>query len=702
MTGFQVKPGSKRTVHHVIVYEAGSPEAAAAAKAKDEGEEGPGYTCFGSPGVAPFKVLAGWAPGSPPTHLPEGVGLAVAGDSTLIVQVHHYVGGGAEEDQTSIAFQVESDAKVIAVTQILADLDMMLAPGRKEASTSLDIGGQEFGVQDLTIHGVLPHMHKRGTRIRLELVGATSEEACVTHTPKWDFDWQQFYFFDKPIHLAADQILRLRCFYDTSGDKEAVAFGDNTSDEMCVVAVVASFGKTEDAVTLPLKARADAGLPVTAGPSPEPEFALAAGGQLRDIPRSVTAAADGGVYLSGMFQSPTFAVGEATLKLAGGWDGVVTALDKAGKVKWNWQLGGPKSDRVVTARETSDGRVLVIGDATGAVPLSDGASSTSHGGVDVLIAELDAKTGKLLNHRGFGGAKDDLIYFAALDSKDELWLGGSCEGTVDFGDGKPITVTTRTQYLAKFNKAGALRFVYHSTGDLANFFWSGAVGPDDQFTMLAGLVGEPTIAGKALKFPAKKSDVALLRFDADGKLLDTQSWGSAGSDWAGGVAAHPHGGVVVTFSHVGVGAMLGQALPFVGGRDVALARFDAKGQLLWVKSFGSDSYQYVYPTAVAPNGHIVISALVEGAFDFGGGNLRPSGRTDLAVAEFTAEGQHVWSRRFGTIHDESIGAVHVDAAKRLWLLGGIGAAASGLAGGGWHRLGLAPLPAGEVALRPCL
>ncbi len=682
LTAFQVMPGSKRTVHHVIVYEAGSAAAAEAAKAKDASEDGPGYTCFGGPGVAPFKVLAGWAPGSPPTRLPEGVGLAVSGDSTLIVQVHYYLGGGTEEDETSIAFQVDSEAKVIAITQILADTDMMLAPGRKEASTSLDIGGTEFGVQDLTIHGVLPHMHKRGTRIRLELVDSSGEEACVTNTPSWDFNWQQFYFFDKPLHLRADQVLRLRCFYDTSGDKEPVAFGDNTSDEMCVVAIVASFGKQADAITLTLKAGADAALPAAAGPSPAPDFAMAAGGALRETARSIRPAADGGVYLSGMFQSPTIAVGETSLKLAGAWDGLVTALDKDGKVKWTWHLAGPGYDRTSYALETKDGRVLAIGEATGSVTLSNGATWTSQGQADILIAELDAKTGKLLNHRSFGGAKDDYIYLAALDSNEELWVGGSFEGTVDFGDGKPITATTRTQYLAKYTKSGALRFVHHSTGDLENFFWSGVVVAGDEFMLLAGLVGDQTIAGKALKFPAKGSDVALLRFDAQGNLLDTQSWGAAGRDWAGGVVEHPEGGVVVTFSFVGPGSILGTALPFVGGRDVALARLDAKNQLLWVKTIGSDGFAYVYPTTVAPNGHIFVSATVQGAFDFGGGPLRPSARSDLAFAEFTADGKHLWSRRIGTIDDEGNGHVHVDASNRLWLFGSAGVTASELNGGG--------------------
>ncbi|MCO4762967.1 MAG: hypothetical protein KC502_15735 [Myxococcales bacterium] len=682
MTAYEVTPGSKRTVHHVIVYAAGSAVAAAQAEKKDAAEAGPGYTCFGGPGVAPFNVLAGWAPGTPTTRFPEGVGLAVSGGSTLIVQVHYNLASGPEEDETKIAFQIENSVTDVAIARILADTDMRLAAGQKDAQTFMDIGGAEFGLGDLTIHGVLPHMHKRGTKIRVEVVDGDGKEACVANTPKWDFDWQQFFFFNTPVHVPANSVLRVSCHFDTSGDKDTLSFGDNTSDEMCVLGVIASIGKTAKAKALALKAGDDADVPTTRGKAPTADFKWTGGGAKYERPRDITLAKGGGVYLAGRFNSPTVTVGDTTFKLAGDHDGLVTALDADGKPRWSWHLAGPKFDMPRSALETSDGRVVVVSQAGGAITLSNGATWTSTGQGDILVAELDAKTGKLLKHWSFGGTKNEQVYFAQLDSKDELWVGGAFNGTVDFGDGKPITVTKRSQYLAKYTKSGVLRFVYHGKGHPHDYFWEADVGADDKLTMLADLVGEQEFGTTKLNFTAGDADHALIQFDANGAVVFSVGWGSKGDDWSGGVQTLDDGGVIATFASAGPADLLGNALPFLGARDAGVARFDPKGKLLWVKTFGVRGFQNIHPPVQLASGGIGIAAYVQGECDLGGGPLKASPRGDLVIAELTSKGEHVWSRRIGTLEDEERGFLRVDAKGRLWLYGGAGPAESGLKSGG--------------------
>ena len=52
LTGTQVLPGNPDVVHHVILFQV-PPEQVAAAEAKDEAEDGEGWTCFGGTGPRP-------------------------------------------------------------------------------------------------------------------------------------------------------------------------------------------------------------------------------------------------------------------------------------------------------------------------------------------------------------------------------------------------------------------------------------------------------------------------------------------------------------------------------------------------------------------------------------------------------------------------------------------------------------------------
>jgi len=103
-------------------------------------------------------------------------------------------------------------------------------------------------------------MHYVGTDMRLWIQrggqAPSGEEACLLHTPAWDFDWQQFYFYDAaadqaPIIYPGDS-LWLQCTFDNTLDNPGVvraleeadldapldvALGEGSLDEMCIAVI---------------------------------------------------------------------------------------------------------------------------------------------------------------------------------------------------------------------------------------------------------------------------------------------------------------------------------------------------------------------------------------------------------------------------------------------------------------------------------
>ncbi len=224
LTGFEVVPGVRGEVHHVILFGATLADAAAA----DARGAGPGWTCFGGPGTPNPVVLGGWVPGTPPTVYPAGTGLPLKPGMVIVLQVHYNTAAVTPSpDVTQVKLQTLTSA-VPRPARILAlrDDGFMIPPGAKGYATTQSLTTPA----DVTVWGVLPHMHKLGRTIDVQ-----TPEGCLVQIPGWQFSWQQMYFFAAPggVSFKKGSTATLRCTWDNPGSVPVVR-GEGTGDEMCL------------------------------------------------------------------------------------------------------------------------------------------------------------------------------------------------------------------------------------------------------------------------------------------------------------------------------------------------------------------------------------------------------------------------------------------------------------------------------------
>jgi hypothetical protein len=230
VTGFEVIPGEARVVHHVIAFQPRNDAAAAQASALDAAEPGEGYTCFGGPGVD-ADLFAGWAPGAGPTYLPEGTGVALAGGRDVILQVHYNLAQGVFPDRTRVRLRLSESVERPGYYAPMADLDLVLPPGQADAQATRRA---VFNLPaPLTIHGVLPHMHGLGRTLHMELESAGAS-TCLVDVDRWDFHWQNTWWYDTPLAFPGVDALSIQCGYDTRSRTDVVTWGEGTADEMCL------------------------------------------------------------------------------------------------------------------------------------------------------------------------------------------------------------------------------------------------------------------------------------------------------------------------------------------------------------------------------------------------------------------------------------------------------------------------------------
>ena len=281
--GTRVTPDKRAIVHHVIVFVVG-PEQAAKYKAYDEAEEGPGYTCFGGPtpakGGGPIgggmasgprvpDQIGFWVPGMRSRPFPAGTGIRVEPGSMLIAQMHYNTNSAAPEaDQSTIEIattdSVDKEATVMQavdlgwVTNGLFGGDAMTIPaGEKDVAHDTSISFDSILVNrarntlglakdaPLVLYTAGHHMHELGKSQRTELRHTDGGTTCLLDTPNWDFAWQGRYTFTKPIVFGPGDKLWMGCTWDNTAsnqpiingkvkEPETVAWGDGTSDEMCL------------------------------------------------------------------------------------------------------------------------------------------------------------------------------------------------------------------------------------------------------------------------------------------------------------------------------------------------------------------------------------------------------------------------------------------------------------------------------------
>jgi len=238
----EIRPGARAVVHHVIVFmkePGGTPKEAGFIPVLPKMPERPrpaGGAAEKEEDAGPGVFLAGTAPGAPPMVFQPGEAVKIPAGSTLIFQVHYTASGKAATDQSSIGliFAKEPPAREIHASDFLSPL-FTLPAGKADTAVDAAI---EF-TQDSHITSLIPHTHLRGKSWEYRLVYPDGRSEVVLEVPHYDFSWQTWYSFAKPLAVPKGSRLEATAHYDNSVNnpsnpdpKVDVHWGDQTWEEM--------------------------------------------------------------------------------------------------------------------------------------------------------------------------------------------------------------------------------------------------------------------------------------------------------------------------------------------------------------------------------------------------------------------------------------------------------------------------------------
>lgn len=337
--------------------------------------------------------------------------------------------------------------------------------------------------------------------------------------------------------------------------------------------------------------------------------------------------------------------------------------------EWSRAHTGSSAQNILAVATDASGDIYAAGYFYNATDFGGGLR-TSNGGSDIVLVKFNSAGVYQWDHV-FGDTSDSQFATAVVVSTSgDVYLGGTFTGSVNFGGGALASSGGRDLFLAKFNSGGVYQWGKRF-GDAAEQESAGMVGDlvADNVYWTGSFVGTVNFGGANLT-SAGSYDAFLAKIDATGAHVWSKRFGDASDQRGVAVGTDHWGNVFLGSSFAGTVNFGGGPLTSAGFLDVGIAQFGATGIYQWAGRYGDAASQDVSALAIAPfDGHVYITGSLSGSADFGGGAITSAGGSDAYVAKLDCFGNHLWSARWGDASDQRGTAMAVDASGFAYLAG---------------------------------
>ena len=295
-------------------------------------------------------------------------------------------------------------------------------------------------------------------------------------------------------------------------------------------------------------------------------------------------------------------------------DGFLMKTDLDGGEQWRQQSELPGVDSA--SGVASDGtRVYVIG-----------SHLDPSLGRDVAVLSVHDSSGSLVWERRFGVGDWNLGSVVAVDATG-LYIGG----VFQHPDTRDVDV-----YVRALDSAGNVLW-NHEFGDPASGEFSHGLAVAEGFAYAVGRT-RGTLPGQV---SAGRSDAYIQTYGPDGAVAWTRQFGSPEDDGASAVAAVRSNAYVAGFT---AGALGDQT--FAGMADAFVRKYDASGNVLWTRQFGTTGFDRA-TSLVADATGVYVAGWADGALP--GQTL---GEGTAFVRRFDASGNELWTFQFRPLGGE--------------------------------------------------
>ena len=349
-----------------------------------------------------------------------------------------------------------------------------------------------------------------------------------------------------------------------------------------------------------------------------------------------------GAYVAGTVGGGLALPGQTS---AGGNDSFVRKYDAGGNELWTRQFGTDSDFDGATSVVAAASGVYVAGFA------GEPGQSGSEGWWDASVRKFDSG-GTEVWARQFGGLRSDGVLGVAGDAGG-VYAVGYTESALPGGGGGIVGIMD--SFVRKYDAGGTIAWTRQFGLRLPATDSARAVDADGN-VYVAGTVGGHLPDQQGFGFDPNGSDSSAFvrKYDASGTELWTRQFS------AGLLAFNGAFAIAVDASGVYVAGAVEEhvpGFPNTAGQDAFVRKFDASGNELWVRQFGTTGTESADGIAADATG-VYVTGSTTGTFP----GQTSAGGQDAFVRKYDVGGNELWTRQFGSSSADQALAATVDAS----------------------------------------
>jgi hypothetical protein len=177
------------------------------------------------------------------------MGIRIPAGADFGVEVHYAPGSNGLTDVSAVNLKftdaTQQNIREVYVDGILNHFDNLIDGPLFIPANTIQTFHEEFDWQygDISVISIFPHMHLVGKSFKVWSLDENNDTTHLISIPDWDFHWQGFYDYQKPVHITDPSELWAEATYDNttgnpdnpSNPPQDVYAGEHTTDEMMIV-----------------------------------------------------------------------------------------------------------------------------------------------------------------------------------------------------------------------------------------------------------------------------------------------------------------------------------------------------------------------------------------------------------------------------------------------------------------------------------
>lgn len=397
-------------------------------------------------------------------------------------------------------------------------------------------------------------------------------------------------------------------------------------------------------------------------------WAETAGGVLPDEANGCFQDADGNMYMSGFYFSTDINFGNGnSLSNNGICDGFIVKYNSNGSTQWASKVKGPSEDKATKCTADRFGNVFVTGyyDSPsiqfGGNNNDNISNYDNNGGTfDGFIVKYNSSGAPQWYHT-IGEDDDDGGASVATDADGNVYVTGWFRAaSVTLSSSVTIYNSSQTtgpsdMFLVKYGPSGNVLWATAAGGPDDDKGRGVAVDPDGN-VIVTGYFKEPSITIDGTTYASNGGkDFFVIKYDANGNMLQHRIFGGTGSEEAFGCSADGLGNFyvcgnysssTVTFDNV---TMTNPG----NGSGAFLLKLDPSLTAVWARGFASGSSDESLGCSSDSYGNVAVTGIFSGnTMTIGSYSLNNNGGDEIFLAKYNPNGDLFWATKIGKSNDD--------------------------------------------------